>query len=57
MFWVINKDKVYSYIITLSVIGVLFVMSVIIPKNEATQTSAKINENVNEVVNETARRI
>lgn len=39
MFWVINKDKVYSYMVTLSVIGVLFVMATIVPKSETVQTA------------------
>lgn len=39
MFWIINKDKVYSYIVTLSVIGVLFVMAAIVPKSQVVQTS------------------
>lgn len=44
MFWVINKDKVYSYMVTLSVIGVLFVMASIMPKNSTIQTSANTKE-------------
>lgn len=44
MFWVINKEKVYSYMVTLSVIGVLFVMASIMPKNDAIQTSANSKE-------------
>ena len=40
MFWVINKDKVYSYMVTLSVIGVLFAMATIVPKSETVETSA-----------------
>jgi len=44
MFWIINKEKVYSYVVTLSVIGVLFAMSTVIPRNETVETSLKINE-------------
>lgn len=51
MFWVINKDKVYSYMVTLSVIGVLFVMSAIIPRSEKdtaeTSTNVVTNEHTN----------
>lgn len=40
VFFVINKEKVYSYIVTLSVIGVLFTISAVFPK-EAIETSGK----------------
>ena len=58
MFWVINKDKIYSYMVTLSVIGVLFVMAAILPKNQTVQTSSNVVEsassistNANNVIN------
>lgn len=31
MFFVINKDKIYSYIVTLSVIGILFTFATVMP--------------------------
>lgn len=34
MFWIINKDKVYSYIVTLCVIGILFAMPMILQKEK-----------------------
>lgn len=48
MFFVINKEKVYSYIVTLSVIGVLFTISAVFPK-EAIETSSKNTYNQNEL--------
>lgn len=44
MFFVINKEKVYSYIVTLSVIGVLFTVSTFFPKSSV-ETSANIFNN------------
>jgi len=40
MFWVINKDKLYSYIVTLSMVGVLFTISAVFPK-DAVETSTR----------------
>lgn len=40
MFFVINKEKVYSYIVTLSVIGVLFMISAVFPK-ETIETASR----------------
>ena len=48
MFFVINKEKVYSYIVTLSVIGVLFTISAVFPK-EVVETSGRNTYNENEV--------
>ena len=48
MFLVINKEKVYSYIVTLSVIGVLFTISAVFPK-EAVETSGRNTYNENEL--------
>ncbi len=48
MFFVINKEKVYSYIVTLSVIGVLFTISAVFPK-EAVETSGRNTYNENEL--------
>lgn len=51
MFFIINKEKVYSYIVTLSVIGVLFTISAFFPK-DVVQTSAKASNNeVNSIEN------
>lgn len=48
MFFVINKEKVYSYIVTLSVIGVLFTISAVFPK-DAIETSGRNTYNENEL--------
>lgn len=48
MFFVINKEKVYSYIVTLSVIGVLFTISAVFPK-EAVETLGRNTYNENEL--------
>lgn len=48
MFFVINKEKVYSYIVTLSVIGVLFTISAVFPK-DAVETSGRNTYNENEL--------
>lgn len=48
MFFVINKEKVYSYIVTLSVIGVLFTISAVFPK-EAIETSGRNTYSENEL--------
>ena len=47
MFMVINKDKIISYIVSLSTVAVLFMMSVAITKknNEILDTSANLFEN------------
>lgn len=51
MFWVINKDKVYSYMVTLSVIGVLLVMAtMVIPNSDAMVTSTTPRETMNAIV-------
>lgn len=39
MFFVINKDKIYSYIVTLSVIGVLFTFASVMP-NKTIETAS-----------------
>jgi len=53
MFWVINKGKVYSYIVTLSIIGVLFMMPTFVSRDDSVETSAKQNQtnNVNNTLN------
>ena len=51
MFFVINKEKVYSYMVTLSVIGVLFTISAIYPKNTVDTSSTNIYNNNNVVEN------
>ena len=51
MFWVINKDRGYSYMVTLSVIGVLFVMATVIPRNYNNTTETSTNAIVNEYTN------
>lgn len=51
MFFVINKEKVYSYMVTLSVIGVLFTISAIYPKNTVDTSSTNIYNNNNAVEN------
>ena len=48
MFFVINKEKVYSYIVTLSVIGVLFTISAVFPK-DAIETSGRNTYNEKEL--------
>ena len=51
MFFVINKEKVYSYIVTLSVIGVLFTVSMIYPKDTTETSTRVVNNNVNVIEN------
>ena len=54
MFFVVNKDKLYSYIVTLSMVGVLFTISAVFPK-DAVETSTRNTYNQvdsNEVKNE-----
>lgn len=51
MFFVINKEKVYSYMVTLSVIGVLFTISAIYPKNTVDTSSTNVYNNNNVVEN------
>ncbi len=45
LFFVINKEKVYSYMVTLSVIGVLFTISVIYPKDAVDTSSSNVYNN------------
>lgn len=60
MFIVFNKDKVISYLISLSTVAILFVMSFVITNknNESVKTSTNIlsnrttEENVNNNLNE-----
>jgi len=40
MFFVVNKDKLYSYIVTLSMVGVLFTISAVFPK-DSVETSTR----------------
>ena len=51
MFFVINKEKVYSYIVTLSVIGVLFTISAVFPKDSIETSSRNIYVNSNAIEN------
>ena len=51
MFFVVNKEKVYSYIVTLSVIGVLFTISAVYPK-EVAEVSAQNTYSVQTTYNE-----
>ena len=51
LFFVINKEKVYSYMVTLSVIGVLFTISVIYPKGTVDTSSSNVYSNNNVVEN------
>ena len=51
LFFVINKEKVYSYMVTLSVIGVLFTISVIYPKDAVNTSSSNVYSNNNIVEN------
>ena len=45
MFWVINKDKIYSYAVTLSVIGVLFAISAVMVPQTQTENSVETSNN------------
>jgi len=51
MFFVVNKEKVYSYIVTLSVIGVLFTISAVYPKEAAPASSSITYNEVNIIEN------
>lgn len=49
MFWVINKDKLYSYIVTLSMVGVLFTISAVFPKDSVETSTRNTYNHVNSV--------
>ena len=56
MFYVINKSKIYSYIIALGTVVILFVIAGgidnnSISANDMIETSSNIVENVNEIEN------
>lgn len=62
MFMVFSKDKIFSYIISLSTVALLFVISFAITKknDEILKTSAnaiKSNEIVNNIIEETNNEI
>lgn len=52
MFFVVNKEKVYSYIVTLSVIGVLFTISAIFPKDAVETATRNIYNEANVIENQ-----
>ena len=51
--WVINKEKIYAYVLSVVTVAILFVMSTMINKNfdNSELTSSNIVENIN-VTNE-----
>ena len=44
MFLVFNREKIKSYLISVGTVAFLFVMAFIIKDNESLETSAKINQ-------------
>ena len=51
MFFVINKEKVYSYLVTLSVIGVLFTISAVFPKDSIETSTRNVHLESNVIDN------
>lgn len=51
MFFVINKEKVYSYIVTLSMIGVLFSISAVYPKEALDVSTQNLYNNERNIEN------
>lgn len=54
MFFVFNKSKIYSYLVSVGTVAILFVMAFYITNNrkETIQTSSNLNEyGINEIKN------
>ena len=46
MFFVINKEKVYAYIVSILTIVILFFMSSVLNSDFTTETSANVEQNI-----------